>query len=177
MTMRSLAGRILALALSAGCLPFFLSARARRAHPQQRLEQDAPSVRVGQTHQDQIHAAPSAQIARGRYLVEQVAMCGDCHTPRDENSNLDESRWLEGARIWIKPVHTMYNWAEWAPRLAGLPSFTDQQAETVLEKGIGPNGAPIRPPMHIYHMSPADADAIIAYLRSLNPSHNASNAP
>ncbi len=96
-------------------------------------------------------------------------MCGECHTPRDENGNLDESRWLEGARIWIKPVHTMYNWAEWAPRLAGLPSFTNEQAETILEKGIGSNGVAIRPPMHIYHMSPADADAIIAYLRSLNP--------
>lgn len=104
-------------------------------------------------------------------------MCGECHTPRDENGNLDESRWLEGARIWIKPVHTMYNWAELAPRLAGLPSFTDEQAETILEKGVGPNGAAIRPPMHIYHMNAADTGAIIAYLRSLNPSHNASNSP
>lgn len=120
--------------------------------------------------------APSAQsqsvqqqgaIARGKYLVEQVAKCGECHTPRDSEGNLDGSRWLDGATIWIRPVHHMNNWAEWAPRLAGLPSFTDDQAEAVLEKGIGPNGAPIRPPMHVYHMDHADALAIIAYLRSL----------
>lgn len=177
MTTRPLASRILALALSAACLPFFLSARARRTHTPQSPHTEAPSARVNQERQNQADAAPAAQIARGRYLVERVAMCGECHTPRDENGNLDQSRWLEGARIWIKPVHTMYNWAEWAPRLAGLPSFTDQQAETILEKGVGPNGAAIRPPMHIYHMSPADADAVIAYLRSLNPSHNASNSP
>lgn len=114
-------------------------------------------------------------VARGKYLVEQVAKCGECHTPRDSEGNLDGSRWLDGATIWIRPVHHMNNWAEWAPRLAGLPSFTDDQAEAVLEKGIGPNGAPIRPPMHVYHMDHADAFAIIAYLRSLQKSQPGRN--
>jgi hypothetical protein len=41
------------------------------------------------------------------------------------------------------------------------------QAERILEKGIGPNGLPIQPPMHVYHMTHADAQAITAYLRSL----------
>ena len=113
------------------------------------------------------NAPPESAIARGKYLVEQVAKCGECHTPRDSEGNLEGSRWLNGATIWIRPVHHMNNWAEWAPRLAGLPSFTDEQAEAVLEKGIGPNSAPIRPPMHVYHMDHADAMAIIAYLRSL----------
>lgn len=112
-------------------------------------------------------APQQSAIARGKYLIEQVAKCGECHTPRDSDGNLDASRWLNGATIWIRPVHHMNNWAEWAPKLAGLPSFTDEQAEDVLEKGIGPNGAPIRPPMHIYHMDHADAMAIVAYLRSL----------
>ncbi|MHB8525791.1 MAG: c-type cytochrome [Candidatus Acidiferrales bacterium] len=115
----------------------------------------------------QANVAGQAQISRGRYLVEEVAKCGECHTPRDENGNLDSARWLQGATIWIKPVHPTQNWAEWAPRLAGLPEFSDAQAEQVLEHGVGPNGAPIRPPMHIYHLKHADADAIIAYLRSL----------
>jgi len=121
------------------------------------------------------NAPPQSAIARGKYLVEQVAKCGECHTPRDSEGNLDASRWLDGATIWIRPVHHMNNWAEWAPRLAGLPSFTDEQAEAVLEKGIGPNGAPIRPPMHIYHMDHADAMAIIAYLRSLQKSQPGRN--
>ena len=107
------------------------------------------------------------QVERGRYLVEEVAKCAECHTPRDEDGNLDRSRWLQGATIWIKPVHAMQNWAEWAPRLAGLPGFSDEQAEQVLEHGKGPNGAAIRPPMHIYRLTHGDADAIIAYLRSL----------
>ncbi len=114
--------------------------------------------------------APSAsqsQIERGRYLVEDVAMCGECHTPRDANGNLDRSRWLQGAPIWIVPVRRTTNWSMRAPALAGFQGFTEAQGETILEKGIGPNGLAIQPPMHIYHMSPEDAQAIIAYLRSL----------
>lgn len=115
-------------------------------------------------------AAPSAnqsQVDRGKYLVENVGMCEECHTPRDANGNLDESRRLQGAAIWITPVHRMDNWAMRAPALAGLPGFTDPEAETVLEHGVGPNGLPIQPPMHIYHMTAADAQAIVAYLRSM----------
>jgi len=114
-------------------------------------------------------AAATAQspVERGKYLVEDVAMCQECHTPRDSNGELDHSRWLEGAPIWIMPVHSTSNWAMRAPGLAGFQGFTDEQGEMVLEKGVGPNGLAIQPPMHIYHMNHADAQAIIAYLRSL----------
>jgi mono/diheme cytochrome c family protein len=108
---------------------------------------------------------------RGRYLVDNVAMCSECHTPRDAAGNLDNSRYLQGAQIWITPVHPTQNWAMRAPGLAGLVGFTDQQLETILEKGVGPDGLSIQPPMHIYHMNHADAAAIAAYLRSLSGSY------
>jgi mono/diheme cytochrome c family protein len=118
-------------------------------------------------------AAGGAQndVERGRYLVEEVAMCGECHTPRLPDGDTDRSRWLQGAAIWIVPVQANPNWAMRAPSLAGMP-YSDQQAEDVLERGMGPNGQTIQPPMHIYHMHHADAVAIIAYLRSLPPSTN-----
>lgn len=109
------------------------------------------------------------QVARGRYLVEEVAKCAECHTPRDANFELDRSRWLQGASIWIQPVHPVPNWGQFAPTLAGLPGMTDEQVERVLEKGEGANGREIEPPMHIYHLNRSDAQAIIAYLRSLPP--------
>ena len=112
-------------------------------------------------------AAAQGNVERGRYLVENVAMCEECHTPRDGGGNLDESRRLQGAPIWITPVHPNSNWAMNAPSLAGFEQFTEEQGEQILEQGVGPNGLPIQPPMHIYHMSHADAQAIIAYLRSL----------
>lgn len=111
--------------------------------------------------------AQKSEVERGRYLVEEVAKCSECHTPRDSSGQLDSQAWLQGAPIWIQPVHHIQNWADHAPALAGLPSFTDEEMERVLEKGVGPEGEVLRPPMHIYHMAPADAKAIIAYLKSL----------
>ncbi len=38
-----------------------------------------------------------AQIARGQYLAEALAHCGECHTPRGALGGLDRTRWLAGA--------------------------------------------------------------------------------
>ena len=95
----------------------------------------------------------SDEVARGQYLVEEVARCSECHTPRN----------------WIKPIATNLNWADQATPLAALASFTDAQMENVLEKGLGRNGETLRPPMHAYHMHREDARAIIAYLKCLTP--------
>jgi len=142
--------------LAAGFGASRLSSKERPAPAPQKAQKAAPAATANQS-----------QLDRGKYLVENVGMCEECHTPRYSNGDLDESRRLQGAPIWIMPVHTMTNWAMRAPALAGLPGFTDAEAETVLQEGVGPNGLPIQPPMHIYHMSAADAQAIVAYLRSL----------
>ena len=112
-------------------------------------------------------SASAAEIEHGRYLVEEVAKCGECHTPRDARGEVDRHVWLQGAPIWIMPVKPNPNWAYRAPALAGFPGLTEEQGERILEKGTGPEGEELRPPMHIYHMNQADAKAIIAYLRSL----------
>lgn len=38
------------------------------------------------------------ELARGRYLVEALGHCGECHTPRNTLGGLDNSRWLTGAK-------------------------------------------------------------------------------
>jgi|SRR5580658_9040162 hypothetical protein len=124
-------------------------------------------VTLSKTASPRPQATDNSEIARGRYLVENVAMCTECHTPRDAGGNLKKDAWLQGAPIWIMPVRPIQNWADHAPPLAGFPSYTEEEGERVLEKGIGPEGEVLRPPMHIYHMKPEDAKAIIAYLKSL----------
>lgn len=37
------------------------------------------------------------ELLRGRYLVEALSHCGECHTPRDAIGGLDRSAWLAGA--------------------------------------------------------------------------------
>lgn len=39
----------------------------------------------------------SEQEARGRYLVEALGHCAECHTPRNAMGGLDTDRWLTGA--------------------------------------------------------------------------------
>ncbi len=39
----------------------------------------------------------TAEETRGRYLVEALAHCGECHTPRSAMGALDRNRWFAGA--------------------------------------------------------------------------------
>ena len=144
--------KMLRLGVLCGLAVLALMMTASRSVPQKRFPLPGPPTAI--------------EIERGRYLVEEVAKCAECHTPRKANGELDANAWLRGAPIWIKPVAPIANWADHAPALAGLPSLTDKQAEIVLEDGTGPNGEALRAPMHVYHMSHADALAIVAYLKS-----------
>lgn len=41
--------------------------------------------------------APTPELERGRYLVEALGHCTQCHTPRNAIGGLDTKRWLQGA--------------------------------------------------------------------------------
>ncbi len=109
----------------------------------------------------------SAQIARGKYLVTQVAMCTDCHSPRDQKGQFVMERWLQGAPLDFKATVSMPKWAEVAPPLAGLPGWSDAEAITLLTTGKDQKGELPDPPMPAYRMTKEDATAVVAYLRSL----------
>lgn len=122
---------------------------------------------TGLAQQRTAKPAAAGDAKRGEYLVVEVAKCQECHTPRDANGNLDRERWMQGAPIWITPVHPRSDWAENAPILAGFPGYSDQDAINIFERGMGSDGQAIRPPMHVYHMNHQDTLDIVAYLRSL----------
>jgi mono/diheme cytochrome c family protein len=110
---------------------------------------------------------PSSDVARGKYLVEGVAMCGQCHTPRDSNGNLDRTRWLQGAPIvWLSPDHDP-NWPLSAPRIGGTPPADDAEMVKLLTTGIWTTGARLRLPMPQFRLDRGDAEAVVAYLKSL----------
>jgi mono/diheme cytochrome c family protein len=120
------------------------------------------------------NARPVAQsaadkIERGRYLVQQVAMCGECHTPRNEKSEPIPDQTLQGASTFFKPLQPIADWAEYTPPLAGFPGFTDDQAITFLTTGKDPSGQLANPPMPQYRLTREDATAVLAYLKSLAP--------
>lgn len=106
-------------------------------------------------------------IARGKYIVEDVAMCGNCHTPRLADGRLDRSRWLAGGPVPYLPAQPTSDWPVLAPRLAGNPPATNAGMITLLTTAIWTDGKPLRDPMPHFHMTQADAEAVVAYLRSL----------
>jgi len=112
-------------------------------------------------------AAEKNKIERGRYLVRQVGLCGDCHTPFNEKGQPIEEKALQGARIMFKPTVPMPKWGEYAPPIAGLPGFTDEQAITFLTTGKNVSGQFASPPMPPFRFNKSDAAAVVAYLRSL----------
>jgi mono/diheme cytochrome c family protein len=111
--------------------------------------------------------ATAAQIEHGRYLVEGVGMCGECHSPRDDKGEYDRSQWLQGELISYKPDHPM-PFAAIAPPIAGLPSYaTDAAAVKFLETGTNAAGKLAMAPMPQFRLNHEDALAVVAYLRSL----------
>ncbi len=113
--------------------------------------------------------APGGDAARGKYIVEGVAMCGQCHTPHDSNGRPEQSQALEGASVWLVPANPVADWPLIAPRLAQNPPGTDAEMVKLLSTGIWTDGKYLRPPMPQFRMSESDAAAVVAYLKSMNP--------
>ena len=67
-------------------------------------------------------------VARGKYIVEDVAMCGTCHTPRRADGTLDRSQWLAGAPVPYLPAQPTSDWPIQAPRLGPSPTWGPPRA-------------------------------------------------
>lgn len=111
--------------------------------------------------------AVDTQIQRGKYLVENVALCAECHTPKTDQGEYDRTAWLQGDVLDYKPLHPM-PFSAVAPGIAGLPTFaTDEQAIKFMETGTNAFGKLAMPPMPQFRFNRDDAIAVVAYLRSL----------
>jgi mono/diheme cytochrome c family protein len=126
-----------------------------------------------QSSKSQPHAKASAgsdhaSADRGRYIVEGVAMCGQCHTPNDAGGVPDRAHWLQGAPVPFQPSRPAVDWPINAPRIGGTPlPASDADMVKLLTTGIWTTGAQLRPPMPQFRMNRADAEAVVAYLKSV----------
>jgi mono/diheme cytochrome c family protein len=104
-------------------------------------------------------------IKRGDYLVNRVARCGDCHTPRNEKGEFDTAHHLEGAPTWFTSKIKFQKWETKAPdiTMSGRASkWTEAKMVTFLS-----TGKQVDMPMPAYNLTEEDAKAVTAYLRSL----------
>jgi mono/diheme cytochrome c family protein len=116
-----------------------------------------------------VPAFAAGDVQRGKYIVTRVAMCGQCHTPHDDKFEPEQGRELQGAALPFGPLFSI-PWAPAAPSLAGLPGgWTEAAVVKLLMTGEGRFGKRLAPPMPQFRMTKQDAEAVVAYLKSLGP--------
>jgi mono/diheme cytochrome c family protein len=114
-------------------------------------------------------ASAEDEVARGKYIVENVAKCTECHSPRGQNEDLGKGLPLSGAKLEFKPITPNASWAESAPNIRGIKGYNQEAAVTLFSRGIAKNYGELAPPMPSYKMTQDDADAVYKYLKSLEP--------
>lgn len=111
-----------------------------------------------------------AMVQRGQYLVEHVTACADCHTPRGENGAFDQTRLLAGVECLAGNAPVCLSSANLTNHETGLKNRSDQEVKDMFTRGERPDGTALHPFMPYWvlgNMSTADADAIVAYLRTV----------
>jgi mono/diheme cytochrome c family protein len=155
-------------ALTAGFLLFVSQVSAQHQNPQATPGTAAIPIRQGGeagTLRSGGEAA-TGDAARGEYIVEHIAMCFECHSSRDGQGNIIAKTRFMGGPIPVNPPWPN-TWANRAPRIAGLPGYTDELVVRLLTQGaIGRDGNQLRLPMPRFTMTPQDALAVAAYLRT-----------
>jgi mono/diheme cytochrome c family protein len=126
-------------------------------------------------------AMAESAISRGDYLVNTILACGNCHTPRDANGELIKDRALSGGRLFSTPAFVATTSNITPDVETGIGGWSDAEIKRALIEGIRPDhdrlpGVPLAAimPANFYKaLLPEDLDAIVAYLRSVKPVHNA----
>ena len=109
-------------------------------------------------------------LERGAYLVCGPAACGACHTAPEAGAPE-----LAGGRRFTTIAYTALAANLTPDPETGLTGWSDEDIVAGLREGRRPHGSPIGPPMptsSYRYMAQDDAQAIVAYLRSLAPVSN-----
>ena len=123
---------------------------------------------------------PPSGIERGRYLVDHVSICGDCHTPRNSIGVPNQSLYMAGAGGKIGPLgQTVPNITP--DKATGIGDWKREDVVELLHSGIKPDldnvqglmDEVIQGAAHGYKdMKREDALAIADYLKSIPPIKN-----
>jgi mono/diheme cytochrome c family protein len=159
---------------------------------QEETASEAPQTPAAETAPAAADAAPGAEQAQeaaavavvedgpdklthGKYLVETVAGCGNCHTPHLEDGSLDESMAFAGAFVIEEPAFKAYARNITPDMETGIGSWSEDDIVKAIREGVRPDGKILGPPMSFgfyRHMSDTDAHAIAAYIKTVKPIRN-----
>ena len=112
----------------------------------------------------------SPEWNRGAYLVEALAHCGECHTPRNLAFALDNRKKFAGA---VTAGWRAFNIS--SDKSTGVGGWKDEDLAAYLSAGHAPGHGAASGPMgeavdhSLSRLAPEDIRAIVAYLRSVPP--------
>ena len=75
----------------------------------------------------------TANVERGKYLVEEIARCQECHTPRTETGEFDRARWMKGTTLIGVPSTPVADWHQKSPDISSTSAVDPLGARGVLE--------------------------------------------
>lgn len=115
------------------------------------------------------YAQKAGSIERGKYLMEGVVACGNCHVARGPQGQPLFDKGLSGGMLFDEPPFKAYA-SNITPDLqTGIGKWADAELAKAIREGIRPDKSIIGPPMpaaFYRNLSDGDLAAIIAYLRA-----------
>jgi mono/diheme cytochrome c family protein len=124
-------------------------------------------------------AHPTKAVDRGRYLVEAVTICFECHSERDFSKPgwpIPPGRAGGGRILWGEGTGEQVVAPNISPDLAtGIGKWTNEEIARAIRKGVGRDGHILNPEMpsrYFRRLNDDDLQSIILYLRSIPPVRN-----
>ena len=121
---------------------------------------------------DAVLAVPAGNevLERGRYLVEAVGHCAECHTPRDSFGGLQRPQWLSGGASPDGEGRV----PNITPHADGLAAWSERDIERYLKSGFTPDydtvgGSMTQVQENLARLPDSDRAAITAYLKATAP--------
>lgn len=137
-------------------------------------------ISAGATFAAKSKAAKPSAVERGKYLAT-IMGCNDCHTPGTFYGAPDFKRMLSGSEMgWEGPGGVVYASNLTPHPETGLGKWSDAEIVKAIRTGNRPDGrqlAPMMPWMNFASLTDDDANAIVAYLRSIPAVEHAVPAP
>lgn len=114
-------------------------------------------------------------LAQGRYLVDSVMGCGNCHATRLPDTTVVPGKELAGGRTYDTPLFKGTPGNLTSDTESGLGRWSTADIVRALTEGVRPNGVPLAPmmPVAFYKaLTPEDALAVASYLQTVPPVKN-----
>lgn len=130
-------------------------------------------------------ALAQTPLERGRYLVESILGCGNCHTPKSATGEPIMERNLAGGLSFTIPPFSGTASNITPDRETGIGSWSDAEIRRALIEGVRPGHgrlpntplATVMTAAFFKALLPRDLDAIVAYLRSVKPVRSETPTP